>query len=142
MNIWDYYSSGYHIVIPTNECVKSNGEAVMGAGLALQAKIRFQNLAKSYGLSLKSGQSLMVHEGYRVICVPTKGDWRDKSTVARITAACYGLAKTLETHPEMRLAIPALGCGLGGLNWEKTIKPLMTGVFSRFGERVALLPPQ
>ena len=34
-NIFDFIKTGYSVCIPTNGIVKSNGNAVMGAGLAL-----------------------------------------------------------------------------------------------------------
>ena len=40
-DIWDYHKQGHWIVITTNGTVKSNGEAVMGRGIALQARAKF-----------------------------------------------------------------------------------------------------
>jgi len=37
-NIWNYYNKGNWIVITTNGTIKKNGEAVMGRGVALEAK--------------------------------------------------------------------------------------------------------
>lgn len=52
-NIWDYHEKGYWIVITTNGTVKANGEAVMGRGVALQAKRKYQ------GLPWRLGQEIL-----------------------------------------------------------------------------------
>jgi len=48
-DIWDFYEKGFWIVITTNGNVKDNGEAVMGKGIALQARQRYPLLPSMLG---------------------------------------------------------------------------------------------
>lgn len=61
-NLWDFYrtESDCFIVIPTNGVLKSNGEAVMGAGLAKQAAQRFPTLPQLLGQAIR-------HTGNRLL---------------------------------------------------------------------------
>ena len=52
-DLWQFYAVGEVIAIPTNGIVKSNGDAVMGAGLAKDAASRFPDLPKWLGDRLK-----------------------------------------------------------------------------------------
>lgn len=110
-NIWLDHQYGDYAVIPTNTTLRSNGDAIMGAGLALQARSRFRNLEQLYGASLRAGQSLYVNHDYRLVLVPTKTDWRKPSTWKLIEDAVTALQQL-----DLPLAIPLLGAGRGGLN--------------------------
>jgi len=121
-DIWDYHDQGW-IVIPTNLIVKSNGLAVMGAGLALQAAQRFPSLPRKLGEYLAiGGHSVSYYPEYRLFCLPTKESWREKSSLSVITDGCSTLvtqARNIE-----KVFLPKLGCGLGGLDWED-VKPVL-----------------
>ena len=58
-------------------------------------------------------------EGVTVINFPTKIDWRNKSKYSWITA---GVARLFGHEIPVRgirsIAVPALGCSLGGLDWK------------------------
>ena len=51
-DIWALHDSGFWVVVPTNTCKKKGGSAVMGAGLARDAALRYHDLAATYGESL------------------------------------------------------------------------------------------
>lgn len=117
-DIWKYWDESYFIVIPTNLQVKGNGEAVMGAGLAKQAADRCPGLAKDYGFALQQGCGRYVSFGHRILCLPTKRDWRDK--VAHLSMIVEGVVWLLDVakqYPDHKIAVPKLGCGLGRLDW-------------------------
>lgn len=126
MNIWDYAPSGW-IVIPTNGIVKLNGEAVMGAGLALQAAERFPALPKKLGERLKKSNEVQFFEEYWIVTFPTKHDWKAKSDLDLIIRSAAQLASyanmyaTINRHnrdKKLTYYIPHVGCGLGGLQWK------------------------
>ena len=54
-NIWDFYAQGKWIVITTNGNTKSNGEAIMGRGVALEAAQRLPELPQMLGQRLRAG---------------------------------------------------------------------------------------
>jgi O-acetyl-ADP-ribose deacetylase (regulator of RNase III) len=57
-----------------------------------------------------------------IINFPTKDDWRDKSKLIYIEAGLDSLVECLTNHRIESVAIPPLGCGLGGLKWEDVEK--------------------
>lgn len=60
-----------------------------------------------------------------VLCFPTKRDWRDPSDLALIEAGLKTFVQNYKDFHIKSITFPKLGCGLGGLNWEKEVKPLM-----------------
>jgi len=128
-NIWDYYDKGYYVVIPTNGCVKKNGRAVMGKGLALQANEFFGDVALSLGRCISyGGNAVYLLSDVRLISFPTKYHWSDMSDINLIGKSVNELldiADMLEESEEVKIALPKVGCGNGNLKWD-TMKQLLT----------------
>ncbi len=131
-DIWNYNSDpSAWIVIPTNTCVDENGEAIMGKGLALDAAKKYPDLPKRLGRHIQRfGERLFVR--YPLICLPTKRDWRDNSHVDLIENGCHELLEfsrvlsSMNSHDNFLL--PKLGCGLGGLDWQREVRPRMDSI--------------
>lgn len=125
-----------------------NCEGVMGAGLAKAFKERFgdeyfQAYRKDCGLGNLIPGTATTWWTYkfvggadgrrieqRVINLPTKGKWRDKSNLADIVSACRYVRREI-LHPGQSIAIPMLGCGLGGLSW-RDVRPAVVDAFGGF----------
>ena len=107
------------VVIPTN-CV-----GVMGAGLAAGAKNRFAGYYSAYRQDylngkLRVGKCMPFRRDGTpryVISFPSKYHWRDESQLSFISAALADLTKIIRTRAIRSIAIPQVGCGLGGLDW-------------------------
>ena len=83
-NLWNYHKKGFWIVVPTNGIVKEDGEAVMGRGLALQAKVKFPEMPSELGMSLKEcGNEICLFYKYHIITFPVKHNWWEKSNSSR-----------------------------------------------------------
>lgn len=107
-----------------------NCEGVMGKGLALEFKKRFHGLFDWYrknciGVSpvTRIGSVLlysMPDWSHKVICFPTKGKWRESSQYSHVERGLRDLRRKLlaDWSKIASLAMPKLGCGLGGLKWE------------------------
>jgi hypothetical protein len=54
-----------------------------------------------------------------IVNFPTKRDWRDPSRYEDIDAGLDDLRDYLENVGAVTVALPALGCGHGGLEWER-----------------------
>ena len=52
-----------------------------------------------------------------VVNFPTKRHWRDRSRIEDIAAGLDDLAGILDRRAIRSVAVPPLGCGLGGLPW-------------------------
>ncbi len=110
-----------------------NCRGVMGKGLALAFAKRWPEIVPPYrracthGL-LRPGQVFSIdvdaHPPRYVICVPTKDHWRDASKAEDIIAGLRALVVEARDLHLDSLAVPALGCGLGGLDWA-LVRPLM-----------------
>lgn len=106
-----------------------NTVGVMGKGIALQFKEAFPMNYKIYAAAckkkeLQTGQLLVVKEqtleGEKIIInFPTKTEWFMKSKYEYIEGGLRELAKVIEENRIESIAIPPLGCGNGGLKWEK-----------------------
>ena len=117
----DMFEAPADIRVNTVNCV-----GVMGAGVALAFKQRYPEMFKDYQYACKDGQvrpgrmyvwkSL---EGDWIINFPTKRDWRDPSRYEDIEAGLDDLRAYLDGVGPVTVALPALGCGHGGLDWDR-----------------------
>ncbi len=107
-----------------------NTQGVMGKGIALQFKNEYPENFKIYqeacknktfnigDLLLTEGTSL--HGGQKtIINFPTKSNWRMPSEYAFIEAGLSALVKVIKENNIKSIAIPPLGAGNGGLDWQK-----------------------
>lgn len=127
-DIWDYYDKGKWIVITTNGTIKNNGDAVMGRGIALQAKNRFPELPKELGELLEAeGNRLFIYLKKRLFTLPVKHNWWEKADLTLIERGIYELGEIYDDCPGMvssDICLPRVGCGNGKLNWED-VKPIL-----------------
>ena len=104
-----------------------NCVGVMGRGVALQFKHAFPENFKAYERECRQRKvqpgRMFVFElkqtaGPRyIINFPTKRHWRGKSRMADIDAGLRALAEEIRSRGIRSVALPPLGCGLGGLDW-------------------------
>lgn len=124
------YTKGNLLNAPTEALVNTvNTVGIMGKGIALQFKKRFPNNFKIYAKACKNktltvGKLLIVKEitldGEKLIInFPTKAHWRNKSKYEYIEDGLKELRKKIVDYGIKSIAIPPLGCGNGGLSWEK-----------------------
>jgi len=108
-------------------CVNCVG--VAGRGIALAFKKRFPRNFRYYREQclagrLKPGYVLPCSDGMRMLLnVATKDHWRDPSRLVWIRVILQELAWYLPGKVAS-VAVPALGCGNGGLAW-RDVKPLI-----------------
>jgi O-acetyl-ADP-ribose deacetylase (regulator of RNase III) len=63
-----------------------------------------------------------------IVNFPTKQDWRQPSKLEWIESGLDDLGKVVVANGIRSIAIPRLGCGLGGLPWEQ-VRPLLVSEF-------------
>ncbi len=132
------------IVIPTNRTVKANGEAVMGAGVAKEAARRWPWLPAKYGKELERTRTAFLYNnlgaviGFRcnpvydpqpgpkfIITFNTKGHWKEDAQTDLIDEGARQLQVLAKKNHWQHVCLPRLGCGLGRLDWETTVKPIL-----------------
>jgi O-acetyl-ADP-ribose deacetylase (regulator of RNase III) len=113
------------IVIPVNTL------GIAGAGLARQWKIQYPDEHRRYVLACKEkrlniGEVLPVVSlsDHMFLCFPTKIAPRDRSKLEWVETGLSNLQWKATALWISSIALPALGCGLGGLPWED-VKPLI-----------------
>ena len=114
------------IVIPVNTL------GIAGAGLAKQWAIRYPVEARAYKLACKEnrvrvGDILTVISSvdtHIFLCFPTKMIPQRRSELIWIDKGLAALQETISVSSIKSVAVPALGCGLGGLPWSR-VKPLI-----------------
>ena len=114
------------IVIPVN-CV-----GTPGAGLAKQAAARwpaafdrYRDLCRLRTMRPGACSLASAGRGRYVVMFPSKDHWRNPSTLDLIAAGLCSLENLARAHQPLSIAIPPVGCGLGGLDW-KHVEPLIT----------------
>ena len=109
-------------LVNTVNCV-----GVMGRGVALQFKKAFPENFHAYAEACKRGEvqpgrmfvfetEQLTHPRY-IINFPTKRHWRGDSRIEDIETGLSGLTRVVRDLGIRSIALPPLGCGLGGLEW-------------------------
>lgn len=101
-----------------------NCEGIMGKGLAYQFKLKFPKMYENYRKACKNGTLTIgkLHcykeNNKTIINFPTKDKWTQKSDIKYIITGLNKLVELTKILNIKNIAIPALGCGNGGLNWK------------------------
>lgn len=125
-----------------------NCEGFMGKGLAYQFKRRFPKNNEDYVRAcrnrvLKVGRLHSFEEdGKLIVNFPTKDKWREKSKIEYIEKGLAHLRDFLASEQIPSVAIPPLGCGNGGLQWND-VKTLILRYLSDLSQKmqIKIYPP-
>lgn len=120
----DIFESDAEALVNAVNCV-----GVMGRGIALQFKNKYPENFKAYQQACKQeivqpGKMFAFETGQLVlpgwiINFPTKRHWRGKSRIEDIESGLIDLVKVIQENNIRSIAIPSLGAGLGGLDWNE-----------------------
>lgn len=116
-----------------------NTKGVMGKGIALQFKERFPENYKQYKKACEAGtvetgkvfvseSGLLLNPRY-IINFPTKEHWKNPSKMEYIYEGLNDLVRVIREKDIRSIAIPPLGCGNGGLDWNE-VKPAIEQALS------------
>lgn len=121
-------------LVNTVNCV-----GIMGRGIALQFRKAFPENFKFYEAAcardeVRPGRVLVYETGLLtgprfIINFPTKKHWRGDSRIEYIDAGLKSLIEEIRSRGIRSIAIPPLGCGLGGLNWNQ-VRPRILKAFA------------
>ena len=138
-------ASGNLLNAPVEALVNTvNTEGVMGKGIALQFRKAYPNMYEEYVDACKAGRvrlgamsvfdNGLIGGGPRwIINFPTKGHWKAKSRLEDIDSGLLSLIDTLKQLEITSVAVPPLGCGNGGLDWED-VRPRIEAAFRALPE--------
>jgi O-acetyl-ADP-ribose deacetylase (regulator of RNase III) len=127
-----------------------NTKGVMGKGVALQFKRAFPANFKAYKSACDAGEvqlgRMFVTQTDRlenprfIINFPTKGHWKSRSRLADVESGLQDLRRVLTDCEIASVAVPPLGCGLGGLDWDE-VRPRIEAALADLPVRVLVFEP-
>lgn len=126
-------------------------DAATGAqrkGLALEFKRRWPERCAAYKRVAKSGwmQAGGVHIEWgsdpAIIFAATKGHWRDLSCIVHVRECMHRIVALVARYGIESVAIPALGCGQGGLPWEPVRDEILCAAARMQCVRVVIYGPK
>lgn len=122
----DILKADVEAIVNTVNCV-----GVMGRGIALQFKKAWPENFKQYALACKKNEvvpgkmftyeTLALTNPKYIINFPTKRHWKGASRIEDIELGLQSLVSEIKNKKISSIAIPPLGAGLGGLDWN-TVK--------------------
>jgi O-acetyl-ADP-ribose deacetylase (regulator of RNase III) len=143
--IGDILKQDAQALVNTVNCV-----GVMGRGIALQFKKAFPANFKAYESAckideVKPGSMFIYDTGSMynpryIINFPTKRHWKGKSRMEDVKAGLHALAEDIKRYNISSIAIPPLGCGLGGLDWNEVRQEIIS-VLSDVGADIYVFEP-
>lgn len=136
-------SADAEALVNTVNCV-----GVMGKGIALQFKKAFPEIFRPYKKACDADEvqpgRIHVVELNRltpphvIINFPTKRHWRSNSRLEDLEAGLEDLVRVVRERDIESIAIPPLGCGLGGLDWSD-VRPMIEEAFESLEDVQVLL---
>ena len=128
-----------------------NTVGVMGKGIALMFKEAFAENFTAYQAASKAKEihigKMFVTErrdlvGPRwIINFPTKRHWRSPSRIEDIKAGLSALVEEIRKRRIKSIALPALGCGNGGLDWGEVLPAIRSALADLTDVRLFVYPP-
>lgn len=114
--------------ITTNGTVNAYNKNIMGAGCAKEAADKFPGLPLHLGwlISQHGNHVYLLQPG--LVSFPTKEDVRNPSTFSRVQDSTHELLTLAKLYGWKKIALPRPGCGLGGLDYEKNVRPMLNGL--------------
>ena len=128
-----------------------NTKGVMGKGIALQFRRAFPTNYEAYRAAcevgeVRLGRMFVVMTGRigrprLIINFPTKAHWKSRSRLADVEAGLQDLRRVIADYEVPSLALPPLGCGLGGLNWSD-VRPRIEAALRDLPIRALVFEPE
>jgi O-acetyl-ADP-ribose deacetylase (regulator of RNase III) len=139
----DILKADVEALVNTVNCV-----GVMGRGIALQFRKAFPENFKAYEAACKAqrvqpGKMFIydlnhLYNPRFIVNFPTKRHWKSKSRIEDIQSGLVDLINFAKQQQLRSIAVPPLGCGLGGLDWAQ-VRPLIIEAFQSLPEVNVLL---
>jgi restriction system protein len=115
-----------------------NTVGIMGKGLAALVKKRYPDTFTKYAAACNSGEvrvgrmfvteSVFPGEPRWIINFPTKEHWRNPTRLEWVVSGLRDLRRVIAEKGMRSIAIPALGCGNGGLDWPEVRQTIVAAL--------------
>lgn len=142
----DIFKADADAIVNTVNCV-----GIMGRGIALQFKNAYPANFKAYKAACDAEQvqpgRMFVFETGKftprfIVNFPTKRHWKGKSRIEDIEAGLAALAREISDRGIKSVAVPPLGAGLGGLEWDIVLPRIKLALQDISGVEVIIFEPK
>lgn len=141
------FDSGAQALVNPVNCV-----GAMGRGLALEFKQRFPDSFAAYRracLAARENPAALLgqliaptfEQELWILNAPTKLHFKDYSKLPWVLSACQAIEAFCQENHISQCALPAMGCGLGGLSWDRQVRPVFEEVFGASDIAFLAYPP-
>jgi len=153
-NFWDVYTKYNGVCCTINTVVKSNGDLVMGAGIAKAFASKFPNLPRIWGTKISQWPQSFTNIIVTPYCglpshlltqpknafiydccfiaFPTKHHYKNSSDIKLIERSAKQLALVTDAMCWTKVLLPRPGCGCGSLQWSDVKEVLADILDKRF----------
>lgn len=114
-----------------------NCAGAMGKGIALQFRNKFPKMYEEYKLMCKEGAytpgdvfDYNYGKGH-IYNLGTQATWRTKARLEYIERSVTKMLELAKAENVAKIALPAIGAGLGGLKWEN-VKTVLNNVSANY----------
>lgn len=129
-----------------------NTKGVAGKGLALQFRREVPENYVAYAAAARRGEvvpgRMFVFDtgrdgpGRWVVNFPTKRHWKERTRLGDVREGLDDLVRVIRELGIRSIAVPPLGCGLGGRDWVREVEPLVRAALEPLEDvRVLLYEP-
>jgi len=146
----DMFAEPVEAIVNTVNCV-----GVMGKGVALEFKQRWPENFKVYKAACDNNRlnpgTLLIYENAKLfeharprflVNFPTKKHWRSPSKLSYIEDGLDALISEITRLQIKSIAIPPLGCGNGGLEWDDVRRTISKKLSVLEGVKIVVFSPK
>lgn len=157
-DLWTHEPADARVITTNGEVagdpLKGTEHAVMGRGVARQARDRYKGLDRYFGLLLKERGNVpmvLMRLGDRVppstgpvdpvlVSFPVKRHWRERANLQLIRYSARLLVELADREGWQHIVLPRPGCGNGGRDWVSEVQPILLPILDdRF---TVMIPPR
>lgn len=146
------YTTGNLLDAQTEALVNTVNEVgVMGKGIALMFREAFPDNTADYEAACKAGEvrvgQMFVTENHAltgprwIINFPTKKHWRHPSKIEWVRNGLDDLKRVIQEKNIKSIALPPLGCGNGGLEWDQVRPAIESALAPLAGVEITVFEP-
>ena len=135
----DIFKSRCEVITVTVNCI-----GVMGAGIARTCKELYPKTYRQYRQKCRIGQykpgkPILTNVDRPILLFPTKNHWRNGSQYKWIQEGLERIRQN--AHCFNSIAIPPLGCGHGGLDWNR-VKSMIQKELGSLDKHIEVYEPR
>lgn len=111
-----------------------NTKGAAGKGLAKEFAKRYPDWEQAYKQAVEKkilAKGGDIHQSKNIISMATKEDWANPSKVEWVDRGLGNLLAHMKANNIQKVAIPRIGSGLGGLDFDKNVMPLIEKHFGK-----------